>query len=174
LWSQYTNPREATDGQYNQALEQIKTDPRGVIDSTIAATVCRELGLEWRHTPLTPPNTLALLLQQVLHGNVSNAELLDIAGLDLTEAAYCTAKGRLPLKVMREFSRRVCQAAASAAGSSGAGQWRGQWWAVESGPWSARIHPSSRLKRSWIRPDWPAEGYYRTRKVFVIAWGFKP
>ena len=94
-----------------QALQRIKDDPRAAIDSSVAETVCRELGLEWRETPLTPPVTIALLAQQVLAGNISNPELIRLAGLQVTPAAYCTAKGRVPLEAVQEISRRVCAAA---------------------------------------------------------------
>lgn len=93
------------------ALQRIKDDPRGAIDPSVATTVCTEMGLEWRQTQLTPPVTLALLGQQVLAGNISNPELIRLAGLEVTHEAYCTAKGRLPLEVVEQMSRRVCDAA---------------------------------------------------------------
>src|SRR5947209_10625830 len=99
-----------------EALERIKREPRGAIAPEVLEGVCREMGLEWAQTPLTPPVTLGLLAKQVLDGNVSNPELLREAGLGVTPAAYCTAKGRLPLEAVREVSRRVCDAAERLAG----------------------------------------------------------
>jgi hypothetical protein len=72
-----------------EALERIKQDPRGAIAPSVLEGVCREMGLEWAQTPLTPPDfdelsrvvTLGLLARQVLGGNVSNPELLRQAGL---------------------------------------------------------------------------------------------
>jgi hypothetical protein len=58
------------------ALRRIKHEPRAVIVPSVAESVCRELGLSWRHTELTPPVTIALLCQQVLGGNCSNPELI--------------------------------------------------------------------------------------------------
>jgi hypothetical protein len=107
------------------ALQRIKEDPRGVIDPSVAQDVCRELGLEWRETPLTPPVTIALLGQQVLAGNVSNPELIRLAGLQVTPAAYCTAKGRLPLEAVQEISRRVCDAAEGATNTQREYLWKG-------------------------------------------------
>lgn len=105
------------------AVARIKEDPRAAINLSVAGVVCRDLGLEWRKTSLTPPVTLSLLAQQVLRGNVSNAELIRAAGLGVTPAAYCTAKGRLPLEAVREMSRRVCDAAVRSAGQEH--QWLG-------------------------------------------------
>ena len=45
------------------ALQRIKDDPRAAIGSSVVESVCRELGLEWRNTSLTPPVTIALLAQ---------------------------------------------------------------------------------------------------------------
>jgi hypothetical protein len=95
----------------SQAVERIKQDPQAAIGASVVESVCRELGLEWRNTTLTPPVTIALLAQQVLAGNVSNPELIRKAGLDITPAAYCTAKGRIPLEAMKGISQRVCAAA---------------------------------------------------------------
>jgi hypothetical protein len=108
-----------------QALERIKEDPQAVISPSIIENVCVELGLEWRNTALTPPVTIALLAQQVLAGNVSNPELIRLAGLDLTAAAYCTAKGRLPLEAVQEISRRVCAAAERVADKRFEFLWKG-------------------------------------------------
>ena len=104
---------------------RIKDDPQAVLAPSVAEGVCRELGLEWKNTPLTPPVTLALLTQQVLHGNVSNAELLRLSGLNLTTAAYCTAKGRLPVEAVQQVSRRVGDAAVQAAGLQEPYRWKG-------------------------------------------------
>jgi hypothetical protein len=108
-----------------KAVAQIKSEPRGPINVSIAEAVCRRLGLRWANTPLTPPVTLALLAQQVLRGNVSNPELIRAEGLNVTAAAYCTAKGRLPLEAVKELSRDVCNAAQQAAGKQEENLWRG-------------------------------------------------
>lgn len=105
------------------ALGRIKDDPRKLLAPDALEAVCRELGLEWRDTPLTPPNTLALFVQQVAHGNVSCAQTVRLGGLDVTAQAYCEARQRLPLKVIEAASARVYDATARAMGSDG--RWRG-------------------------------------------------
>jgi hypothetical protein len=118
------------------AVARIKDDPHAAIQPHVAAEVCRELGLEWKQTPLTPPVTLSLLLQQVLAGNCSNPEVLRHAGLTLTPAAYCTAKGRLPVAAVEEISRRVCRAAGAQAAAH-ATRWRGhRTWHVDGSSFS--------------------------------------
>lgn len=125
------------------ALEQIKHDPRSVISPSVAQNVCWELGLQWRETPLTPPVTLALLAQQVLAGNVSNPELVRMAGLQTTPEAYCIAKGRLPLEAVQEVSRRVCDAAERSVDSRCEHLWRGhRTWHVDGSSFSMPDTPA--------------------------------
>jgi hypothetical protein len=103
------------------ALAQIKHDPQAVLGPDVTAGVCRELGLEWRNTPLTPPVTLGLFAQQILRGNISNPELGRAEHLAVTPEAFCTAKGRLPVEVIQEVGRRV----GAAAGAAEDYRWKG-------------------------------------------------
>jgi hypothetical protein len=120
-----------------QAVDRIKEDPRAAISPSIIENVCVELGLPWRNTKLTPPVTVALLAQQVLAGNVSNPELIRIAGLDVTAAAYCTAKGRLPIEVVELISRRVCQAVERRSPSEAGPLWKGhRTWHIDGSSFS--------------------------------------
>jgi hypothetical protein len=105
------------------ALARIKDDPRNLIGANVLESVCRELGLEWRDTPLSPPNALALFARQIAHGNVSCAQTVRLSGLDITPQAYCDARQRLPLEVIQTLSARVCDATARATGCDG--RWRG-------------------------------------------------
>jgi hypothetical protein len=107
------------------AVQRIKDDPHAAIEPAVAESVCRELGLEWKDTPLTPPITIALLAQQVLAGNVSNPELIRRQGLKITPAAYCTAKGRVPPEAIQQISRRVCDAAQRAFEKQPEHLWKG-------------------------------------------------
>lgn len=120
------------------ALQRIKEDPRGAINPSVVETVCVELGLQWRETKLTPPVTMALLAQQVLAGNVSNPQLLRMGGLEVTAAAYCTAKGRLPVEAVEQISRRVCDAAQRAVdGREDEYRWKGhRTWHVDGSSFS--------------------------------------
>lgn len=114
------------------ALSRIKEDPEAALSGGMIRAVCRELIPSWRDTPLSPPNTLALLIRQVAAGNVSCTEVAQMAGGRFTAAAYCTARKRLPLEVVQACSARVYESAAAAAaaataarGASDRGRWRG-------------------------------------------------
>jgi hypothetical protein len=96
------------------SLQRIKDNPLGVLDQTLVEGVCREHNYTWRNRELDPATTIALFLQQVIHGNASCAEVRHIAaGLDaarsFTAQAYCDARARLPLAIYHTLFNEVYQ-----------------------------------------------------------------
>ena len=71
-------------------------------------TVATQLGLGWRETPLALPNLVAWFARQILGGNLSMPELARRAGSQFTPEAYCMARGRLPLQLLRELLKGIC------------------------------------------------------------------
>ena len=119
------------------ALERIKQDPHALADRSLIETVCRELGLEWRETVLSPPVALAWFIRQVIEGNVSCAAVRQMAGGAFTTSAYCQARGRLPLEMVQEYSRRVCDAAGCLGGRREEYRWRGhRTWHIDGSSFS--------------------------------------
>jgi len=93
------------------ALRHIKDNPLGVIDRQTVERVCREHGHEWRDRELDPATTVALFVQQVIHGNCPCAEVRHLArGHSFTAQAYCEARQRLPLAVYQDLLTVVCDA----------------------------------------------------------------
>src|SRR5438309_1739299 len=115
------------------ALDRIKHGSGSVLSYAVIEDVCHELKLQWRDTPLKPPNAIALFIRQVAAGNVSCAEVARLGGGGFTAAGYCTARSRLPLEVLEACSKRVYDAAASR-GAAG-DRWHGHrvWIADGSG-----------------------------------------
>jgi hypothetical protein len=95
------------------ALARIKrTDPLRVLPPPGAIEqLCDELGHDWRARELDPATTLALFVQQVLHGNVPCGAVRHIAGRDFTASAYCQARARLPLALCQAMLTRAVEAA---------------------------------------------------------------
>jgi hypothetical protein len=96
------------------AVARIKRDPLGVLDRAVVERVCAELKYDgWRDRVLDPATTVALFVQQVLHGNCSCDEVRHLAGRladgdgggakAFTGAAYCQARARLPLAVYQDL-----------------------------------------------------------------------
>src|SRR5215212_2717445 len=99
------------------AVARIKDDPGGALDPRAVERVCRELGHEWRERELDPAATVALFVQQVLHGNCPCSEVRHIGGggggrgPSFTASAYCQARARLPLRVYQSLLTDVIDAA---------------------------------------------------------------
>lgn len=73
--------------------------------------LARQLGHDFRETPLTPGNTLRLFVQQVAHGNIACAAVRHLADDDFTDAAWCQARARLPIDLIRQVHAQVIDAA---------------------------------------------------------------
>jgi Transposase DDE domain len=94
------------------ALGRIKRDPLGVIKPAVVRELCAELHYDaWRERRLDPAVTLALFVQQVVHGNTACAAVRHLAGERFTASAWCQARARLPLEVYQAMLARVCDAA---------------------------------------------------------------
>ena len=97
-------------------VDRIKRDPSNVLDRARVYAVCEELGHAWRQRELDPATTVALFLQQVLHGNCPCSEVRHLPGIDgrpgsFTASAYCDARKRLPLAVCQAMLTEVIDAA---------------------------------------------------------------
>jgi hypothetical protein len=91
------------------ALQRIKHDPLAILDRRTIERVCREHGHHWRDRELDPATTVALFLQQVLHGNIPCSEVRHLADRSFSAQAYCEARRRLPLEVCHDLFSEVCQ-----------------------------------------------------------------
>jgi len=99
----------------SSALDRIKGNPLGVLDRELIERVCREQGHAWRERALDPATTIALFMQQVVHGNVPCSEVRHLAaglpapaaGRPFTAQAYCDARARLPLAVYHTLLTEV-------------------------------------------------------------------
>lgn len=87
----------------------LKAKALAVLCPTFIATVARSLGLSWRQTPLALPHLIALFARQILGGNLSMPELARQAGSRFTPEAFCIARGKLPLPILRQLLEQLCQ-----------------------------------------------------------------
>ena len=96
------------------ALERIKGNPLFALREEGIEQLCREHKHHWRKRELDPATTVAVFLQQIVHGNVSCAEARRLGGLDVSPQAYCTARARLPLAVLQGLLSLTVDAAVPA------------------------------------------------------------
>jgi hypothetical protein len=69
--------------------------------------LARAVDHSFRNTTLTPGNTLRLFARQVAHGNVACAAVRHLAGEDFSDSAWCQARARLPIELIRAVHRSV-------------------------------------------------------------------
>jgi hypothetical protein len=94
-----------------RALARIKQSPTSLLDRSSILKVCDELDHRWRQRELDPATTLALFVQQIIHGNAPCSEVRHIAGKNFSASAYCQARLRLPLAVCQAMLTKVTETA---------------------------------------------------------------
>lgn len=63
----------------------------------------------FRNTTLTPGVTLRLFAQQVAHGNIACAAVRHLADADFSDSAWCQARTRLPIELIRKIHRQIIE-----------------------------------------------------------------
>jgi len=108
------------------SLRAIKQDPRKFLDPSRIETLCQEAGYRPRDGgPLDPASLLALFMQQILEGNASCAAVRHWGEQPFTPQAYCAARMRLPLQVIRNLARDVYQKLTAQADAEEQCRWHG-------------------------------------------------
>ena len=105
-----------------RALARIKDDVRSSVPDESVREACRDAGHRWRERKLGPVETVHLFVLQVIHFNTAIRHLRHLAGRAVNAAAYCEARKRLPLAVLRSLLR---DSAAAARPSAPSGRWCG-------------------------------------------------
>jgi hypothetical protein len=90
-----------------QALRRLKSNLTDTVPDRLVERLCADLELRFRKRALTPLVTAHLFLRQVLQGNIAVAGLQRRTKLDFTEAAYCQARQRLPVRFFRRLQQAV-------------------------------------------------------------------
>jgi len=62
---------------------------------------CDDAGMRWHDSALNPIVTIQIFFLQILHGNTAIEHLPHLTGMSFTAAAYCKARMRVPLEVLR-------------------------------------------------------------------------
>lgn len=99
-----------------RVLARIKDDVHAFVPDESIRQACRAAGHRWRERQFGPVETVHLFVLQVIHFNTAIRHLRHLAGCAVNAAAYCEARMRLPLGVLRSLLR---DSAASAGASSG-------------------------------------------------------
>jgi hypothetical protein len=143
------------------ALRRVQNEVAQVLDAAHITAVCKEVGYRFRRRVLDPVTTIHLFVIQILNGNFAIARLKDFSDRVFSEAAYCKARGRLPLKVLQALLQRVGSALRPTLNDHG--RWHGhRTFHVDGSSFSMPDEPA--LQREFGQP-----GNQRTGCGFPVA-----
>jgi Transposase DDE domain len=92
---------------FDLALSRVRAGSDDLLLPTRIDQLARAGDVPFRSTTLTPGNTLRLFAQQVAHGNVACSAVHHLAGEDFTDSAWCQARKRLPIELIRQLHRSI-------------------------------------------------------------------
>jgi hypothetical protein len=110
-------------GSIARSVQQIKADLQAIVDPGLIMKLCQAAGHAWRDRTLGPVQTIYLFIAQILHGNTSCAHVRQLGNFAFARSAYCEARKRLPVQVLRDLLRATAQRVTQQA--SRVGLWRG-------------------------------------------------
>lgn len=110
-------------GSIARSVREIKRDLGSFVAASQIVRLCQAAGHAWRDRTLGPIETVYLFLAQILHGNTSCAHVRQLGGFAFTSSAYCEARKRLPVEVLRNLLRATGQRVTEHA--TRVGLWRG-------------------------------------------------
>ena len=85
----------------DNTLHSLRQDLDSHLPPSTIDQVCRQAGHKWRICRLVPQVLIRLFLVQILYGNTALHHLSILAGRSFTASAFCQARRRLPLQVLR-------------------------------------------------------------------------
>jgi hypothetical protein len=139
----------------SEIVGQFKADVAKALSAEAITKICGYLGYAWRERILDPVTTVQVFLLQILHGNTACTALSRLAGVSFTGAAYCAARGRLPLALFEDLLERVCDALFPELQKIG--RWRGhRTWSLDGSSFSMSDTPE--LQDYFGQPPGQAKG----------------
>lgn len=94
---------------FHLALSQVSNQATQLLDPEAINQLARERDHTFRNTILTPGNTLCLFLAQIAHGNLACAAVHRLASEKFSDTAWCQARDRLPLELIRQVHRELIE-----------------------------------------------------------------
>jgi DDE family transposase len=89
------------------AVRQIKSEVAHFLSPELIRNVCEAVGHVWRERVLDPVTTVHLFVLQILHGNTACPHVPRLGAVPCSGEAYCQARQRLPLRVLRYLLRAL-------------------------------------------------------------------
>jgi hypothetical protein len=90
-------------------LGRLRQDLTADLSPDAIKQACQEEKYSWRNRILNPVTTIYLFLLQILHGNTACHHTVHFGQWNFTDSAYCAARKRLPLGVLRRLAGRIAE-----------------------------------------------------------------
>jgi hypothetical protein len=90
-------------------LGRLRQDLTADLSPDAIKQACQEEKYSWRDRLLNPVTTIYLFLLQILHGNTACQHTVHFGQWNFTDSAYCAARKRLPLGVLRRLAGRIAE-----------------------------------------------------------------
>ena len=90
-------------------LGRLRQDLAADLSADAIKDACKEEKYSWRDRLLNPVTTVYLFILQILHGNTACQHAVHFGQWNFTDSAYCAARKRLPLGVLRRLAGRVAE-----------------------------------------------------------------
>ena len=90
-------------------LDRLKQDLAAELSPNAIEQACKQEKYSWRKRMLDPVTTVYLFILQILHGNTACSHVVHFGHWNFTDAAYCAARKRLPLAVLRRLAARIAE-----------------------------------------------------------------
>jgi hypothetical protein len=91
----------------SKAVSELKNNWLKVVSREEITSACRSHGLNWRQRVLDPVTTIELFMLQILHSNTSITSLRYFTKRGFSAAAYCKARIRIPLLVLKALLEKM-------------------------------------------------------------------
>ncbi len=95
-------------------LGRLKQDLADELSPDAIEQACKQERYSWRKRMLDPVTTVYLFILQILHGNTACSHVVHFGRWNFTDAAYCAARKRLPLAVLRRLAARIAESVRTA------------------------------------------------------------
>jgi hypothetical protein len=130
-------------------LGRLRQDLAADLSADAIKDACKEEKYSWRDRLLNPVTTVYLFILQILHGNTACQHAVHFGQWNFTDSAYCAARKRLPLGVLRRLAGRVAERVRTTA--TAASTWHGhRVWLLDGSSFSMSDTPE--LQKAFGRP----------------------
>jgi hypothetical protein len=90
-------------------LGRLRQDLTADLSPDAIKQACHEEKYPWRDRVLNPVTTIYLFILQILHGNTACQHVAHFGQWNFTDSAYCAARKRLPLGVLRRLAGWIAE-----------------------------------------------------------------